>query len=147
MSNPKVAVSAMTACGERVGGIVLDELTLGRVAVLERIGSPFTRGNASGGRLGEPSLPDGADGADGAADAAPMGTEDILPVLFVLATPAAEAMRQVRDGTFEDAVMAWADTVPMRDIPKLTEAMTRIFKRVEALAPSGADGEGGGGKK
>jgi len=116
MGNPKAAVEAVTACGERVGDIVLNELTLGRVALLERVNSPFAKGSV---------------------DTAKVSTADILTVGYILAAPVAGVMAQVRDGTFETAVVEWADGIAVRDVGKMSDALGRIFKRVEAVAPSG----------
>ena len=121
MGNPNAAVEAITASGERVGDIVLEELTLGRVALLERVNSPFAKGSV---------------------DTAKVSTADILTVGYILAAPVAGVMAQVRDGTFETAVVEWADGIAVRDIGKMSDALGRIFKRVEAVAPSGADDEG-----
>jgi len=118
MGNPKAAVEAVTACGERVGDIVLHELTIGRVALLERIGSPFAKGRV---------------------DTAKVSTMDIIQVGYVLSSPISEVMGKVRDGAFETAAVEWADTFAIGDIGRLSDAMARIFKRVEAVAPSGGD--------
>lgn len=127
MRNPQAAVDALTACGEKVGGVVLNELTLGRVALLEKVGSVFAKGRVDTSRL---------------------STMDLLPVMYVLSASVVEVMAQIRDGTFDVAVMEWADGIAMGDIPKLSEAVKRIFRRVEAVAPQGmVDGEGGDEKK
>lgn len=120
MKNPKAAVEAITACGERVGGMVLGELTLGRAAVLDKAGSRFAGGLAPG----EEPTP-----------------EDVLLIVFVLAHSAQESMALLRDGTFGDAVMAFADTVPLAAAQGLMGAVTRILKRVADVSPQGGAGK------
>ena len=127
MRNPQAAVDALTACGEKVGGVVLNELTLGRVALLEKVGSVFAKGKVETSKL---------------------SAMDMLPAMYILAEPVAAVMAQIRDGTFDTAVMEWADTIAMGEITELAEAVKRIFRRVEAVAPQGmVDGEGGDEKK
>ena len=140
MINPKAALDAFTACGETVGAVTLSEITLGKAAVLERIGSPLFA------RPPERAAGEGGDAGDGPAEAPASDTAALLlPTLFVLAHPSAAARRLLADGGFESAVDDWADAIPLRDGPALAAAFARIAGRLSAVMPSGE--EGGAGKK
>ena len=127
MGNPKAAVAAITSDGERVGNIVLHEMSLGRLALLERINSPFAGG--------------------GGLDTNKINVSLMLPVVYILSTPTAEVIRALRDGTFEEAVAAFGESIPMKDMLAVLEAVGRILKRMADVMPSGAVEADGEGKK
>lgn len=127
MGNPKAAVDAITACGERVGDIVLHEVTIARIAVLERVGSPF---------------------AKDAAERVKASTLDVLTMLYVLAAESAGRLTDaIRDGTFEADVADWADTIKPNQIQPLADAAAKVFSRIDAMMPGGAVEDGGAKKR
>jgi len=121
MNNPKSAVDAITACGETVGSVTMTELTLGKAAVLEKAGSRFAGGLAPGERL---------------------TAEDVLLIVFVLAHTAQFSNALLRDGRFEDAVLEFADGIPLGASRELMDAISRILKRVSDVLPQGVSGGG-----
>lgn len=120
MNNPKAALDVLTAAGETVGKITLSEITLAKAAILDRIKSPLVTGK----KMKEISL------------------DDVIPTLFVLATPAATSRQLLSEKKFDDAALAWSDTVDFADGLKLFEALKRIASRLNGVAPSGmVDGD------
>ncbi len=121
-ATPKAALDVLTADGERVGAIALQELTLGRAAILEQIGSPFVTRPEKG------------------QQRAALAASDILPAVYVLAHPARVSRTLLRDGrdAFDDAVYDFADETALADCRELGMAVARIIRRVEAVTPQGA---------
>jgi hypothetical protein len=127
MSNPKAAVDAITACGERVGDIVLHEVTIARIAVLERVGSPFAKETA---------------------DHANAPVSDVITMLYVMAAESAGRLTAaIRDGTFEEDVAEWADTIKPNQFQPLADAAAKVFGRIDAMMPGGAVEDGGAKKR
>lgn len=123
MDNPKSALAAINAAGEKVGNVILSEVTLSKAAILEAIGSPVMSGKK----------------------AKDITLGDVLPTLFVLATPAFECKRMLADKSFDKAACEWGDTIPVMDGAKLVQAMKRIMQRISDVAPQGMVPEGGSG--
>lgn len=115
MNNPKAALDVLNAAGETIGKITLSEITLAKAAILDRIKSPLVTGK----KLKEISL------------------DDVIPTLFVLATPAQACRQLIANSKFDDAAIEWSDTIPMADGLKLFEALKRIANRLNGVAPSG----------
>lgn len=115
MNNPKAALDVLNAAGETVGKITLSEITLAKAAILDRIKSPLVTGK----KMKEISL------------------DDVIPTLFVLATPAGACRQLIANSTFDDAAVEWSDSIPMADGLKLFEALKRIANRLNGVAPSG----------
>lgn len=128
MDNPKSALAAINACGEKVGKVTLSEVSLSKAAILEAINSPVMSGKkAKDITLGE-----------------------VLPTIFVLATPAFECKRMLADKSFDRAVCEWGEGIPVMDGAKLVQAMKRIMQRISDVAPQGmvpASGSEDGQKK
>ena len=117
MQNPKAALDVLTAAGETVGTITLSEITLAKAAILDRIKSPLVTGK----KFKDISF------------------DDVIPTLFVLATPAADTKKLLAQNKFESAVETWSDTVPFST--GLFEALKRIAGRLNGVAPEGMTGE------
>jgi len=115
MQNPKAALDVLNAAGETVGKITLSEITLAKAAILDRIKSPLVTGK----KMKEISL------------------DDVIPTLFVLATPAAACRQLLANATFDTAAVEWSDAIPMADGLKLFEALKRIANRLNGVSPSG----------
>jgi hypothetical protein len=124
MDNPKAALAAINAIGETVGKVTLTEVTLSKAAILEQIGSPVMSGKKS----------------------KDITLGDVLPTLFVLATPALECKRLLADKSFDKAVTEWGDSIPVMDGTKLVQAMKRIMQRISDVAPQGMVSESGSGE-
>ena len=124
MDNPKSALAALNAIGETVGKVTLSEVTLSKAAILETIGSPVMSGKK----------------------AKDITLGDVLPTLFVLATPAFECKRMLADKSFDKAACEWGDSIPVMDGTKLVQAMKRIMQRISDVSPQGMVPEGGSGE-
>jgi len=124
MDNPKAALAAINAIGETVGKVTLTEVTLSKAAILEQIGSPVMSGKKQ----------------------KDITLGDVLPTLFVLATPALECKRLLADKSFDKAVTEWGDSIPVMDGTKLVQAMKRIMQRISDVAPQGMVSESGSGE-
>lgn len=123
--NPKRAVKALTACGERVDEVEVREITLGLAAVLELLGSPLVV--KRGAESGELTL------------------REMLPTIFAMTRSAAETERLLAEGGFEavmDAAVAWADDLSTATGMKLAKACARMAVKVADVSPQG-DMEGG----
>jgi hypothetical protein len=124
--NPKRALAAVTAAGERVHGELVREITLGTAAVLERIDSPLFTG-----------VPEGRQ----------ISLCDMLPTIYVMTRPAVESEELLADGfeALKREAVRWADGFSTRQGMDLAAACARAARRVRAAAPSGVpDKEGAG---
>lgn len=122
--NPKRALAAVTAAGEKVAGVQVRELTLGLAAVLERIGSPLVVGVPSGGSV---------------------SLRDMLPTCYVMTRPAVESEELLAEG-FEALVreaVRWADGLSTADGAALAAACVRSAGRVRDVSPAGVPGKEG----
>ena len=112
--NPAPALDALThPAATKVGRFEIRELTLGTMAVLQKIGSPL----ATGKKLDFPA---------------------ICELLFVLTHPVKETLRLLAGGlsTFEAVAYAWADGVTNAEATELLQAAFAANGRVHAANPS-----------
>lgn len=120
----KYATDAICADGEQVGKVHLREVTLAQHALLDKIQSPFCDMKRMSNLRNQP-----------------LTTADALPTLFVLSRPAIECHRLLAAGTFDEAVIEWADTIGTGQIPALVEGLVKIFGRISAIIPQGVPDE------
>jgi len=124
--NPKRALEALTAGGEKVDGIAVREITLGLAAVLERIESPLVVPRPEG---------------------AAMRLRDMLPTVYAMTRPAAESEALLTEGgpdmLMEEAVR-WADGLTTGQGVRLAEACVRAASRVARVSPQGVPEKEGG---
>lgn len=124
MKNPAAALDALLAPPSReVGPFRVYELTLGHVAVLERIGSPFSSGRVPEGQL------------------------DLIPTAYALTRGVAESARLLAsrgsDG-YLDAAYAWSESISSpEDMKALLEAVVASVARLGAATPGGGEGDEG----
>lgn len=116
--NPSAALDALTSpATTKVGRFEVHELTLGTMAILQKIGSPIaTRGKD----LDFPA---------------------IVELLYVLTRPASETRQILAGGrdAFEAAAYAWADGVTNAEATKMIQAAFAATGRVHAANPSSED--------
>jgi len=104
---PSAILSAFIPAFTEAGAVVLSPLNMGKVLLLEKIGSPFIS------RTDRPTK-----------------IEDIVQAIFILANPSNdECRRLIGSGKFSDAVTAFADALPAR---ALSGAADQINAHVEA---------------
>lgn len=119
MSNPKVALAAITASGRKVGKWTVREITLGLSAVLESIESPLDTGIK------------------------PKGIRDWLPTLFALTHSTAESELILADGleAYRKAASEWADKVTIFEAKRMIEACQDAAKRLVDATDVGESSE------
>lgn len=113
--NPAPALDALThPATTKVGRFEVRELTLGTMAILQRIGSPLA---TAGKKLDFPA---------------------ICELLFVLTHPAKETLRLLSGGhsAFEAAAYDWADGVTNAEATELLQAAFAATGRIHAANPS-----------
>ncbi len=119
-TNPAAALAALTApASVRVGRFEVREITLGLMAILDSIDSPFLRPGAPA------SLPRFAES------------------LFAMTRPSAETRRLLARGreAFSAAAAEWADGVSVREGTDLLLAASAAVRRLSDANPA-ADGTG-----
>lgn len=119
--NPKRALEAVTAAGERVDGILVREITLGIAAVLEAIGSPLVTGRK------------------------PETLRDMVPSIFVMTRPAVESETLLAGGpqALTAAAVEWADALTTDQGVRLAAACGRAAARLSRTAPQGVPAKTG----
>jgi len=122
--NPKAALEALVhPATTKVGRFEVRELTLGTLAILERIGSPLVD-------------PD-----------EPRTLAAWAETLYALTRPAADCMRALAPGrdAYSAEAMAWADTVTNAEATALMAAAGAALRRLNAANPAEdkPDEEGG----
>ena len=113
--NPSAALDALThPATTKVGRFEVRELTLGTMAVLQKIGSPLA---APGKELDFPA---------------------VVELLYVLTRPAGETLRLLAVGrdAFEAEAYAWADGVTNAEATELLQAAFAATGRIHAANPS-----------
>ena len=104
---PSAILSAFIPAFTEAGAVVLPPLDMGKVLLLEKIGSPFI-----------------------ASSDRPTKIEDIVQAIFILANPSNdECRRLIGSGKFADSVTAFAEAMPAR---ALGGAAAQINAHVEA---------------
>lgn len=91
-------------------------LTLGQLALLEKVGSPFLKA------AGVPLL------------------LDLLPSLYLLALPAAEGVAHLK--TLEADALAWADTLAPGEVAERSRAAQAAVNAYFAALPKATEDEG-----
>lgn len=107
-ANPPQAIDGLTAPAP---------LTLGQLALLEKIGSPFLKA------AGVPLL------------------LDLLPSLYLLALPAAEGVAHLK--TLEADALAWADTLAPGEVAERSRAAQAAVNAYFAALPKATEDEAG----
>lgn len=125
---PAVVRKALLGQPIKVGNVVVPILTAGKVLLLEEIGSPLAREGA-----GKPS------------------NEHVLEALYALSVPAADALAIWARGrdAWRAAVYAFADTIPVSDLPALGAALGAQIAQAESTVigsnqSPASSGEGAG---
>ena len=93
-----------------------DPITLGQLALLEKIGSPFLKA------AGVPLL------------------LDLLPSLYLLALPATEGVAHLK--TLEADALAWADTLAPGEVAERSRAAQAAVNAYFAALPKATEDEG-----
>jgi len=107
-TNPEKAVRAILPLPITVApGVVIEPMTLGMYAALERIGSPMVTGDE------------------------PKDTLDLIPSLYLL-THGADA---IFEGNVLEMAMAWAKTQPVAIVPLIRKAAYRQMSAMTDVIP------------
>ena len=119
MGNPKRVVQAFIPPAAKAGGLTLRPFTAGTILLLERMEHP---------------LVDDAAKRD-------MTPEEVLSLVFVLTRPVKESNALLNQGpeAFSDAVVEFADTIPVADLKPVGEAIRAHFKAALSTAAQPGD--------
>lgn len=127
---PRRAAAAMTDVGEHVDGILVRPITLGIMAVLEKIDSPLAR----------------------KCDYKKLTVRDMLPTIFVMTRSASISEELLAEGGFDalmEEAVRWADNLAPASGSAFSSACLRAALRVADLlpqgVPSGEDAPSGNG--
>lgn len=108
--NPAKIVDAFAAAGEAAARLALREVTPATLIILQKLNNPMMQAREGG-------------------KAPKFSDIDIVRMLYVFAHPAAESLRAIADGNFDDVAMAFSDTVPMAHMPEVGAAINRLLER------------------
>ena len=118
---PSAILSAFIPAFTEAGAVVLPPLDMGKVLLLEQIASPFIS------RADRPTK-----------------IADIVQAIFILANPSnAESRRIIGSGTFPDAIVSFADTLPVRALSGAAEQINAHIEAGFATAVPYGKGESG----
>lgn len=123
-ANPKKIVNAFTAAGAKVDNIELREFTPGSMLVLQKINSPLAIKN----KTGKASVQ--------------LSDLDVLRTVFILAHPSKDVYRLASESmqNFDEAVIDWADKIPMALLPELGAKLRELFARAMSTTPATSTG-------
>ena len=124
--NPKRVVEAFTAAGAAAGALHLREFTAGTLLLMQKVDCPLL------------------DEATGKKGRRPLSDMDVMRLVFLLAKPAAESFALLARGLaeFDAAVVEFADTVAIRDLPAIGAQINALYARAMSTAPAGGGADG-----
>jgi len=119
---PTVVEALMGGDAPKISGIRLNPMNAGAWLIFEKISHPVVLGTAVG---------------------ATMTIHDVISALFVLSRPTVDTMRLVRENEFADAVLAFAEKIPLTSAADAEEIIRHVESAFGAALPMRSPHESG----